>query len=84
MSLVSPQSTLSFLGFVVLSLPDRPTFPHTKSRRGLIAESFCWIAVMVWGGVCSAFSLNENQIGDVGAEALARAVHVNTSLKTLV
>ena len=38
-----------------------------------------------WCGVVFAllFSLGGNQIGDVGAEALARAVHVNTSLKTL-
>ena len=38
-----------------------------------------------WCGVVLAllFSLQNNQIGDVGAEALARAVHVNTSLETL-
>ena len=75
--------TLLFFGFAVVSLPGRPTFPHMNSHRGLIAESFGWIAVVVWGGACSAFSLSDNRIGDVGAEALARAVHVNTSLETL-
>ena len=45
---------------------------------------FCWIAVVVGVVLALPFSLQDNQIGDVGAEALARAVHVNTSLKTLL
>ena len=77
MSLVVPQSILPFLRFVVVSLSVSPL-------AGCDADVRCWIAVVVRGGACSAFSLTENQIGDVGAEAFARAVHVNTSLKKLV
>ena len=81
MSLVVPQPILSFLGFAVVSLPFRSPFP-TRTLPGVMLNLLpdCGGGV---GGACSAFSLYGNQIGDVGAEALARAVHANTSLETL-
>ena len=49
---MSPQSTLPFLELAPAPLRSSPP-PHTNSHRGLIAESFCWIAVMVgWWLLC--------------------------------
>ena len=60
----------------------RPASPHTNSHRGLIAESFCWIAVVVWGGACSAFSLWGNQIGGAMEETVEAAVeHTPTAVE---
>ena len=81
MSVVVPQPTLSFLRFVVAPLRSGSPLPHKlllAVKLNIFAGLRWW-----WGGACSAFSLEGNQIGDVGAEALARAVHANTSLETL-
>ena len=43
----------------------------------------CRIAVIVGVVLVLLFSLNRNQIGDVGAKTLAGAAHENTSIKEL-
>ena len=68
-----PHPSCPFLG------PHRPlpvsvASPPHELWPAVIAESFCWIAVVVWGGACSAFSLWSNQIGDAMVLAMMKTV----------
>ena len=80
-SLVSPQSTLPFLELAPAPLRSGPP-PHTNSHRGLIAESFCWIAVVVWVVFALLFSLSNNQIGGAMMKTVRDAVkHAPTAVE---